>query len=91
LQVHITIGDHVGRAMIVSWVTVDEPGNSLVQYWSEDSSQKREVAKGNHVTYRFFNYSSGFIHHCTLRDLEVRDHWLLHAMLWFFQRQIFVH
>ncbi|KAL9322311.1 hypothetical protein ACSQ67_010364 [Phaseolus vulgaris] len=69
-KVHITIGDHVGRAMIVSWVTVDEPGNSLVQYWSEDSSQKREVAKGNHVTYRFFNYSSGFIHHCTLRDLE---------------------
>jgi len=63
----------VGRAMIVSWVTVDEPGKSLVHYWS-DASQHKRVAKGNHVTYRYFNYSSGFIHHCTLRDLEVRGH-----------------
>ncbi|CAJ1956961.1 unnamed protein product [Sphenostylis stenocarpa] len=69
-QVHITLGDHVGRAMIVSWVTMDEPGKSIVYYWREECPHKKEVAKGNHVTYRFFNYSSGFIHHCTLRDLE---------------------
>ena len=25
-KVHITQGDHVGKAMIVSWVTMDEPG-----------------------------------------------------------------
>ncbi|KAG5114240.1 hypothetical protein AAZX31_13G262800 [Glycine max] len=68
-QVHITLGDQVGRAMIVSWVTLDEPGKSLVHYWSDDCPHKR-VAKGNHFTYRYFNYSSGFIHHCTLRDLE---------------------
>nr|KYP39952.1 Purple acid phosphatase 2 [Cajanus cajan] len=68
-QVHITQGDHEGRAMMVSWVTMDEPGMSLVHYWSEDFPHKR-MAKGNHVTYRFFNYSSAFIHHCTLNDLE---------------------
>ncbi|XP_027341385.1 purple acid phosphatase-like [Abrus precatorius] len=67
-QVHITQGDHVGKAMIVSWVTMDEPGKSVVRYWSENSTHKE--AKGNYVTYRYFNYSSGFIHHCTLRDLE---------------------
>ncbi|KAG4971838.1 hypothetical protein JHK85_038259 [Glycine max] len=57
-QVHITLGDQVGRAMIVSWVTLDEPGKSLVHYWSDDCPHKR-VAKGNHFTYRYFNYSSG--------------------------------
>ncbi|MED6136333.1 hypothetical protein PIB30_055094 [Stylosanthes scabra] len=36
-QVHITQGDLEGKAMIVSWVTVDEPGSSDVRYWSENS------------------------------------------------------
>ncbi|KAJ1402710.1 Purple acid phosphatase-like, N-terminal [Sesbania bispinosa] len=69
-QVHITQGDHEGKAMIVSWVTVDEPGKSVVHYWSDDFPHKKKVAKGNFVTYRFFNYTSGFIHHCTLGNLE---------------------
>ncbi|KAK4401502.1 Purple acid phosphatase 2 [Sesamum angolense] len=29
-QVHITQGDHIGKAVIVSWVTVDEPGSKLM-------------------------------------------------------------
>ncbi|XP_031127284.1 purple acid phosphatase 2 [Ipomoea triloba] len=68
-QVHITQGDHVGKAMIVSWVTVDEPGSSKVVYWSENSERKK-VAKGNIRTYTYFNYTSGYIHHCTIRNLE---------------------
>ncbi|KAI4298295.1 hypothetical protein L6164_031872 [Bauhinia variegata] len=68
-QVHITQGDHVGKAIIVSWVTMDEPGKSMVHYWTDKSSHKN-VAEGKFVTYRYFNYSSGFIHHCTLRNLE---------------------
>ncbi|XP_019165535.1 PREDICTED: purple acid phosphatase 2 [Ipomoea nil] len=68
-QVHITQGDHVGKGMIVSWVTVDEPGSSKVLYWSENSKHKK-VAKGNIRTYRYFNYTSGYIHHCTIRNLE---------------------
>ncbi|KAI9093408.1 hypothetical protein K1719_027422 [Acacia pycnantha] len=68
-QVHITQGDQVGKAMIVSWVTVDEPGSSDVRYWTHGSSHKR-LAKGRLNTYHYFNYSSGFIHHCTLRGLE---------------------
>ncbi|KAF3435762.1 hypothetical protein FNV43_RR22854 [Rhamnella rubrinervis] len=31
-QVHITQGDHVGKAVIVSWVTVDEPGSKRM-FW----------------------------------------------------------
>lgn len=60
----------MGKAVIVSWVTVDEPGSSEVRYWSENSDQKK-IVEGKLVTYRFFNYTSGFIHHTTIRNLEV--------------------
>ncbi|KDP41744.1 hypothetical protein JCGZ_26762 [Jatropha curcas] len=67
-QVHITQGDHDGKAVIVSWVT-DEPGSSNVLYWRENSTNKK-IAKGKYNTYRFYNYNSGYIHHCTIRNLE---------------------
>ncbi|XP_057975821.1 purple acid phosphatase-like isoform X2 [Malania oleifera] len=68
-QVHITQGDLVGKGVLISWVTPDEPGSSTVLYWTEGSKQKRE-AEGIVVTYKYYNYTSGFIHHCTLDDLE---------------------
>nr|XP_007131383.1 hypothetical protein PHAVU_011G009200g [Phaseolus vulgaris]XP_007131384.1 hypothetical protein PHAVU_011G009200g [Phaseolus vulgaris]ESW03377.1 hypothetical protein PHAVU_011G009200g [Phaseolus vulgaris]ESW03378.1 hypothetical protein PHAVU_011G009200g [Phaseolus vulgaris] len=55
--------------MIISWVTMDEPGSGAVRYWSEKNGTKK-IAKGKMVTYRFFNYSSGFIHHTTIRKLK---------------------
>ncbi|XP_039068545.1 purple acid phosphatase 2-like [Hibiscus syriacus] len=67
-QVHITQGDHVGKAVIVSWVTPDEPGSNTVVYWSENCKAKKAVGKV--YTYKFYNYTSGFIHHCTIRNLE---------------------
>ncbi|KAI8533048.1 hypothetical protein RHMOL_Rhmol11G0265600 [Rhododendron molle] len=69
-QVHITQGDHVGKGMIVSWITMDEPGSSTVLYWSENSKLKNK-AKGIVVTYKFYNYTSGYIHHCTITNLKV--------------------
>ena len=69
-KVHITQGDHVGKGVIVSWVTMDEPGSSTVLYWSENSIHKNK-AKGNFVTYKFYNYTSGYIHHCTIKKLKV--------------------
>jgi hypothetical protein len=68
-QVHITQGDQLGRGVIISWVTVDEPGSNTVVYWSEGSSHKKK-ANGKLYTYRYFNYTSGFIHHCAIRHLE---------------------
>ncbi|KAI4376070.1 hypothetical protein MLD38_013864 [Melastoma candidum] len=68
-QVHITQGDLLGEALIVSWVTVDEPGSSKVIYWKENSSQKK-TAQGKASTYSYFNYTSGHIHHTTIRNLE---------------------
>ncbi|OVA08699.1 Phosphoesterase domain [Macleaya cordata] len=68
-QVHITQGDHEGKGVIISWVTQDEPGSNKVLYWSENSKHKFH-AKGKMVTYRFYNYTPGFIHHCTINDLE---------------------
>ncbi|PNY12404.1 purple acid phosphatase [Trifolium pratense] len=71
-QVHITQGDLVGKSVIVSWVTEDEPGSNTVHYWSAENSskQKKKLAKGKIVNYKFFNYSSGFIHHTTINNLE---------------------
>ncbi|XP_076910025.1 purple acid phosphatase 2-like [Bidens hawaiensis] len=68
-QVHITQGDHVGKAVIVSWVTVDEPGSGKVLYWPEDGTQK-DQATGQINTHKYYNYTSGYIHHCTLQNLE---------------------
>lgn len=57
--------------MIVSWITQDEPGSSDVIYWAEGSHLKMH-ALGFFVTYDYFNYTSGYIHHCTIENLEVR-------------------
>lgn len=70
LKVHITQGDHVGKGVIVSWVTPDEPGSSTVLYWAENSQLKNR-ANGFIRTYKFVNYTSGYIHHCTVNNLEV--------------------
>lgn len=70
LKVHITQGSLEGNGVIVSWVTMDEPGSNCVLYWTEDSKQKK-LAKGIVLTYKYFNYTSGYIHHCTIKDLKV--------------------
>ncbi|KAJ4792449.1 Purple acid phosphatase [Rhynchospora pubera] len=68
-QVHITQGDLNGNAVIVSWVTPKEPGSSTVLYGtSEDKLDKS--AKGKYGQYKYYNYTSGFIHHATLRHLK---------------------
>ncbi|GJM95041.1 hypothetical protein PR202_ga11735 [Eleusine coracana subsp. coracana] len=68
-QVHITLGDQMGTAMIVSWVTPNELGNNTVMYGT--SPEKMEMrAVGTHTRYDYFNYTSGFIHHCTLKNLK---------------------
>ncbi|KAL4360450.1 hypothetical protein GQ457_04G001850 [Hibiscus cannabinus] len=68
-QVHITQGDHVGKAVIVSWVTRDEPGSNTVVYWEEKSNEMKK-AEGRVKTYKFHKYTSGYIHHCIIRNLE---------------------
>ncbi|GKV24137.1 hypothetical protein SLEP1_g33787 [Rubroshorea leprosula] len=68
-QVHITQGDHEGKAVIVSWVTPDEPGSNTVIYWKENTEYKKK-AEGKVYTYKFYNYNSGYIHHCTIKSLE---------------------
>ncbi|OVA09857.1 Phosphoesterase domain [Macleaya cordata] len=68
-QVHITQGDYDGKAVIISWVTTDEPGPSKVQYGT--SKEKYEFsAKGSMTNYTFYNYKSGYIHHCLVDGLE---------------------
>ena len=78
----MTQGDHEGRGVIVSWVTVAEPGSDTVLYWSENSKRKNR-AEGIMVTYKFYNYTSGYIHHCTLKNLEVRMIFILNFLVCF--------
>ncbi|PPD80784.1 hypothetical protein GOBAR_DD22276 [Gossypium barbadense] len=61
--------DTDGRGVIISWITPDEPGSDTVLYWSENSKHKNR-AEGIFVSYKFFNYTSGYIHHCTIKNLE---------------------
>ncbi|KAM1264467.1 hypothetical protein ACFX2J_034270 [Malus domestica] len=67
-QVHITQGDQEGTAMIVSWITPDEPGSSVVLFWSDKHKTKK--AEGKAKQYKYHDYTSGYIHHCTIRKLE---------------------
>lgn len=69
--------------MIVSWVTMAEPGSSTVLYWSENSKHKNK-AKGRFVTYKFYNYTSGYIHHCNIKKLKVCVSNLNHFMMFLF-------
>lgn len=72
-QVHITQGDHVGKAVIVSWVTPLEPGSKRVHYWSEKDNKKKHSEDTVVTSYKYYNYTSGYIHHCLIKDLEVSD------------------
>ena len=68
---HITLGDQEGTAMTVSWVTASELGNSTVKFGEKPDPEKMERrAEGTHTRYDYFNYTSGFIHHCTLKHLK---------------------
>ncbi|KAH6818379.1 purple acid phosphatase 6 [Perilla frutescens var. frutescens] len=71
-QVHITQGDHVGRSMIISWVTPIHHSPNVVAYWEaggRHGGHKHKV-HAKTTTYRYYNYSSGFIHHATIRRLK---------------------
>lgn len=68
-QVHITQGDYDGRAVIISWVTPEEPGSSKVQYGTSKNSYDL-LAEGTVANYTFYQYKSGYIHHCLVDGLE---------------------
>ncbi|GJT73270.1 replication protein A 70 kDa DNA-binding subunit B [Tanacetum coccineum] len=64
-------GDHKGKGVIVSLVTPEEHGSNEVVYWVENSDTKYNSV-GTIVTYKYYNYSSRYIHHCTITNPEVR-------------------
>ncbi|XP_011626417.1 bifunctional purple acid phosphatase 26 [Amborella trichopoda] len=68
-QVHITQGDYDGKAVIVSWVTPAEPGTSEVFYATSENGYDHH-AEGKVTNYTFYNYKSGYIHHCLIDGLE---------------------
>eukprot|EP01018_Ginkgo_biloba_P014418 Gb_10174 [translate_table: standard] len=77
-KVHITQGDYEGKAIIVSWVTSSEPGSNQVFYGTTENNYEH-CAEGNVTTYTFYNYTSGFIHHCLIDGLEV---WCFSSYSW---------
>ncbi|XP_027920027.1 bifunctional purple acid phosphatase 26-like isoform X1 [Vigna unguiculata] len=70
-QVHITQGDYDGKAVIISWVTPDEPGPSHVQYGTSESEFQTSL-EGTVRNYTFHEYKSGYIHHCVIEGLEYK-------------------
>ncbi|CAH9083243.1 unnamed protein product [Cuscuta epithymum] len=69
-QVHITQGDYEGKGVIISWITPHEPGSNTVVYWAAENSNVKSRAEGIVVAYKFGNYTSGYIHHSTIKNLE---------------------
>ncbi|KAL0345359.1 UNVERIFIED_CONTAM: Bifunctional purple acid phosphatase 26 [Sesamum radiatum] len=68
-QVHITQGDYDGRAVIISWVTANEPGSNRVRVGLTEGKYDI-VAEGTVHNYTFYNYKSGYIHQCLVDDLQ---------------------
>ncbi|GLU16867.1 hypothetical protein SLE2022_332740 [Rubroshorea leprosula] len=68
-QVHITQGDYDGKAVIISWVTADEPGPSRVQY-GISKNRYDFTAEGKMTNYTMYRYKSGFIHQVLVDGLE---------------------
>ncbi|KAI4344198.1 hypothetical protein L6164_011449 [Bauhinia variegata] len=68
-QVHITQGDYEGKAVLISWVTADEPGSNKVQY-GKSENKYQYTAEGRMTNYTFYKYKSGYIHHCLIEGLE---------------------
>ncbi|EXB66615.1 Bifunctional purple acid phosphatase 26 [Morus notabilis] len=68
-QVHITQADYDGRAVIISWVTPDAPGSNKVQYGTAEKRYEF-TAEGTVSNYTFYQYKSGYIHHCLVDGLE---------------------
>ncbi|KAL7093443.1 hypothetical protein ACP275_11G041300 [Erythranthe tilingii] len=68
-QVHITQGDYDGKAVIISWVTPDEPGSNKVQYGLSEGKYDF-TAEGTVQNYTFYDYKSGYIHQCLVDGLQ---------------------
>ncbi|XP_039132006.1 LOW QUALITY PROTEIN: phosphoenolpyruvate phosphatase-like [Dioscorea cayenensis subsp. rotundata] len=68
-QVHITQGDYDGKAVIISWVTTEQPGSSKVFYGDVEGTYDRS-AEGKTTNYTYYKYQSGYIHHCVIDGLE---------------------
>lgn len=68
-QVTLTQGDYAGKGVIVSWVT-PEKAKPEVRYGIKKGVHPYE-AKGITTQYEYYNYTSGFIHHVTISDLQV--------------------
>ncbi|XP_015081533.2 purple acid phosphatase 6-like [Solanum pennellii] len=73
-QVHITQGDHIGRSVIVSWVTPLESQSNYVTFWEEGANTKhhhhKHKAHAKTTSYKYYNYTSGYIHHATIKRLK---------------------
>lgn len=50
---------------------MEEAGSNTIIYWKENNSKEKKQAHGRVKTYKFYNYTSGYIHHCNLKNLEV--------------------
>ncbi|KAK9165398.1 hypothetical protein Scep_000589 [Stephania cephalantha] len=58
-QVHITQGDQVGRAVIVSWVTPSEPGSGHVKYWKDSGDGSEPGHKKMYDTKYIYEIGDG--------------------------------
>jgi hypothetical protein len=72
LQVHLTQGDYDGKAVIVTWVTPSHAASEV--HYGIKKGVYLWKAKGATTQYTYYNYTSGYIHHVTLSNLQVKGY-----------------
>ena len=55
-------------------MTPNHPGSSIVYYGTSAENYSFAATAELAIQYSAYNYTSGFIHHCTIQDLEVFSH-----------------
>lgn len=56
-------------------MTISEPGTSEVLYGKEEHNYEHST-QGKTTNYTFYDYKSGYIHHCLVDGLEVMTHYI---------------
>ena len=65
----------MGRSVIISWVTPAKKYPNTVSYWEDGKHGHhghKHMKRAITTTYKYYNYTSGFIHHATIKRLKVK-------------------
>ncbi|CAM6105611.1 unnamed protein product [Calypogeia fissa] len=73
-QVFVTVGDSTGTTMTISWSS-NKTMETLVFYSTDRSNLNLSATGGTPERYKYLDYTSGLLHHVSLRNLQYDTHY----------------